>query len=129
MTANVETGFELRNSLFKNVLDPLVAPRSGARLVVSTGLPATQSIGAKRKTARRDKLLLIQVGATGRLLNFSAKVWPVGMPTLGGKWMTLNRSRIDSYGLALMPSTAGNASGRQVLESWLDSDAVNAWIK
>ena len=32
-------------------------------------------------------------------------------------------------GSATVPSTAGNASGRQVLESWLDSDAVNAWIK
>ena len=76
-----------------------------------------------------DELLSIEVGATRRLLNFSAKVWPVGMPFRGGGWITVNRSRIDSYGLALMPSTFGNASGRQVLESRLDSEVVNAWIK
>jgi hypothetical protein len=35
---------------------PLVALRSRARLAVSTGLTATQSIGAKRKTARRKSL-------------------------------------------------------------------------
>jgi hypothetical protein len=67
-------------------------------------------------------------GATRRLLNFFWLASGAGKPVCGG-WMTVNRRWVDSYGRALMPSTAGTASERQVLESWLDSDAVNAWIK
>ena len=62
----------------------------------------------------------VKVGATGRLLNFSWGALRAGTKVCAGGWMTES--------LAQMDLPLGIVRG-QVLESWLDSDAVNAWIK
>jgi hypothetical protein len=53
-----------------------------------------------------------------------------GIPPILANWPSLSATlRQGASYLPRLPSTAGNASGRRVLESWLDSAAVNAWIK